>query len=153
MAKNGFSMSNRVATEELEAAKTLTVEDCGKVFTLAKNDGFTVTLPDPTIAEAGWNCKFIVDTAISSNEYIISSSATTDLMRGGVSVLNGGADSGDVEDTAFFAPNGTDHTAIKLNGTTKGGAGGDMVELTVLSGQYHINGILHGSGTLVTPFG
>ena len=30
MAKNGFSMSNRVAVEEVTGAKTLTANDCGK---------------------------------------------------------------------------------------------------------------------------
>ena len=37
MAKNGFSMSNRVAVEEVTAGstKTLTVDDCGKFFYIA----------------------------------------------------------------------------------------------------------------------
>ena len=102
MAKNGFSMSNRVATEELEAAKTLTVDDCGKVFTLAAASGFTVTLPSPQDAEDGWNCKFIVATAITSNSYIISGSSATDTLGGGAAIINGGV----VEDEAvFFIPN------------------------------------------------
>ena len=153
MAKNGFSMSNRVATEELDAAKTLTADDCGKVFTLAKNSGFTVTLPSPGAAGNGWNCKFIVDTAISSNQYIISSSATTDHIKGGVLLgqTAGSDDAATAVNTAFFAPNGTNHTAIKLD--VASGRTGGVVEAQVVANAWHLTGVLHASGTLETPFG
>ena len=46
MAKNGFSMSNRIAVEEITATKTLTVNDCGKHFSV---DTAAVTMPQQTV--------------------------------------------------------------------------------------------------------
>ena len=58
MAKNGFSMSNRVAVEQITASKTLTVDDCGKHFVVDSRGAaaLTITLPDGATAEDGWNC-------------------------------------------------------------------------------------------------
>ena len=53
MAKNGFSMSNRVATESVSDSTTLTVNDCGKVFVMASaSAAYTITLPTPEAAES-----------------------------------------------------------------------------------------------------
>ncbi len=80
MAKNGFSMSNRVATEEVNAAKTLTVNDCGKVFLLnaSASANFTITLPEVASAEAGWNASFIVSTSGSVAKQVTVSKASGD---------------------------------------------------------------------------
>ena len=61
MAKNGFSMSNRLAVETISADKTITQYDCGKVLIMGSaSAAYTVTLPTAAGAEAGWNCTFIV---------------------------------------------------------------------------------------------
>ena len=62
MAKNGFSMSNRVAVESVSAAKTLTADDCGKliVATATGSAAYQITLPTVASAEAGWNCEVVV---------------------------------------------------------------------------------------------
>lgn len=148
MAKNGFSMSNRVATEELEAAKTLTVDDCGKVFTLAAASGFTVTLPSPQDAGDGWNCKFIVATAITSNSYIISGSSATDALGGGAAVIS--SDGASADEALFFIP--SSDTALNLNGSTKGGKAGDVIDVVAVASQWQVTAVLHGSGTLANPW-
>ena len=62
MAKNGFSMSNRVAVESVSAAKTLTADDCGKLFvvTATGSAGYTLSLPAAAAAGEGWNASFNV---------------------------------------------------------------------------------------------
>lgn len=62
MAKNGFSMSNRVAVESVSAAKTLTADDCGKLFvvTATGSAGYTLSLPAAATAGEGWNASFNV---------------------------------------------------------------------------------------------
>jgi hypothetical protein len=47
--------------EAITAARTLTTNDSGKVFTLDSAGGaYTITLPTAALLVAGWNCKFIV---------------------------------------------------------------------------------------------
>lgn len=61
MAKNGFSMSNRVAVETILASTTLTKDDCGKVLIMGSaSAAYTVTLPGAADASAGWNATFII---------------------------------------------------------------------------------------------
>lgn len=60
MAKNGFSMSNRVAVESVSAAKTLTADDCGKLFVVncTGSAGYSLSLPSAASAGEGWNVSF-----------------------------------------------------------------------------------------------
>jgi len=62
MAKNGFSMSRRVAVESVSAAKTLTADDCGKLFVVTATGSATYALSLPAAAAAGegWNASFNV---------------------------------------------------------------------------------------------
>jgi len=64
MAKNGFSMSNRVAVEQITADKTLTVNDCGKTFivdSVTQGSAVDIVLPNRGKAEDGWNATFIME--------------------------------------------------------------------------------------------
>jgi hypothetical protein len=83
MAKNGFSMSNRVAVEQLTTAtKILTADDCGKVFVITSADAggvVTITMPDAAAADNGWNVELLFEsgsTAANQN-VVVSSSAGT----------------------------------------------------------------------------
>ena len=77
MAKNGFSMSNRVAVEEVTATKTLTVDDCGKHFSVDTAGGAIVaTLPALASAENGWNATFhVVSGSAARADFTVSSPA------------------------------------------------------------------------------
>ena len=64
MAKNGFSMSKRVAVEKITADKTLTVDDCGKVFivdTVTQGSAVDITMPNRADAQDGWNATFVME--------------------------------------------------------------------------------------------
>lgn len=88
MAKNGFSISNRLAFDEgIGEAKTLTVDDCGKRFEIT-NDSFTVTLPDPAEAGNGWNVRIYNG---GGNNYTISGSAAEQLFVVGMGPTDGTA--------------------------------------------------------------
>ena len=80
MAKNGFSMSNRVAVEEITATKTLTVDDCGKHFSVDTTAGaIVVTLPALAAAEDGWNASFHVVSGSSARHNFTVSSPAADV--------------------------------------------------------------------------
>ena len=60
MAKSGRAFADRKKIEALTADKTVEVADCGTVFTAdSSGTAFTVTLPSPSAAGAGWWCKVI----------------------------------------------------------------------------------------------
>ena len=84
MAKNGFSMSNRVAVEEITATKTLTVDDCGKHFSVDTAAGaIVVTLPAIAAAEDGWNASFhVVSGSAARANFTVSSPAADVNVRG-----------------------------------------------------------------------
>ena len=80
MAKNGFSMSNRIAVEEITATKTLTVNDCGKHFSVDTAGGaIVVTLPAIAAAEDGWNATFHVVSGSSTRANFTVSSPAADV--------------------------------------------------------------------------
>ena len=149
MAKNGYSMSNRVTVETLTAGKTLLPDDCGKTFILNNASGFTVELPSsPAIAGAGWNVTFLIGTDLTGgNLYLINATASADFFLGsltGVSTTAGKADS--------FPANGTDHNGLEINATTKGGHKGTRINFVSDGTSWHIDGVLVCTGTPASPF-
>ena len=81
MAKNGFSMSNRVAVEEVTAGseKTLTVNDCGKLLYVDQGSSITtINLPYTVDAEDGWNVTVVKIASGSSSANINISSSASD---------------------------------------------------------------------------
>ena len=82
MAKNGFSMSNRVAVEQLIADKTLTVDDCGKVFIVNSGPNgaaLDITMPANPAALDGWNVEFIIESGSKhSVNQVINWTGSTD---------------------------------------------------------------------------
>jgi len=117
--------------ESMDAATTLTSKDAGKVFMVthtggsaSSSGGYTITLPTPSNAGAGWTAKFIVNCAVGStlsdeaSEDVVLNDGQTDVM-----VVNyiDSADTGTASvvhdrqaDTVGF-----DHTSLK----------GDFIEM------------------------
>ena len=63
LEQNSGVSNFKVKVENVVAARTLTANDSGKVFTLDTSGGnFSVTLPAAADAGVGWNCKFILTT-------------------------------------------------------------------------------------------
>lgn len=146
MAKNGFSMSNRVAVQTVSGAgTTLTADDCGKTIILNRAAGTSVTLPSsPAVAGAGWNITVIVTAAVTSNAYEITAT-DGDYFQGGLIGVSSGAAA-----DAFIAGGSDD--AISMNGGTTGGLEGTRITVYSDGETWHVNGTLSCTGTPATPF-
>jgi hypothetical protein len=149
MAKNGYSMSNRVDIETLTADKTLTANDCGKTIILNSATGLTVTLPSsPAVAGAGWNVTFLIGTDLTGiNIYAIYGTGGTDFFIGSLQSI-----SQDVATSTSFPANGTSHNGLELNATTRGGHVGTRINFISDGTDWHISGVLDCTGTPDSPY-
>ena len=151
----GFISAGNANVVSLTADTTLTVADhAGKVLVCNDADGkFTLptivaTAPgrddDPNQTNnLGATFTFIVETAATDMDILTDG---TDKFVGGLYM---GKD--DVSGKTFIA--GASNDVITMNGTTKGGLAGSIVKCTAMaSAKYSVEGIILGSGTIVTPF-
>ena len=140
---NGFiSGSGSVVTLSSDTSLT-SGSHAGRVLLLDKADGLTVTLP--SASGSGNVYKFFVKETITSNNYVIQLSGS-DTMSGVAVVANDGGDSASIFEASSAG-------TITLDGSTKGGILGGMVELQDLySGKYLVK--IHQSATdaEATPF-
>ena len=129
-----FSGAQKVV-ESLTAAKTLTVADSGKIFTLNLAAGFDVALPALTAANiTGCVYEFIVETATSGGAYTITG-GTADKMSGRVVDSSGGNED---EEIAL--------TGDKVNLTDGNAKPGDRVTILCTSNGYHAYAITGATG-------
>ena len=137
MAKNGFSMSNRVAVEQITADKTLTVNDCGKTFivdSVTQGSAVDIVLPNRGTAEGGWNATFIMESGSGGG------AAAQNVVWSGSA-----GDSGGFPFTVLgqnLTNDGTDGTSdnaatVTVPGTTL--QNGDVVKITMASGALNGN--------------
>ena len=151
----GFISAGNANVVSLTADTTLTVADhAGKVLHCNDADGkFTLpsivaTAPgrddDPNqLNNLGATFTFVVVTAATDLDI---KSDGTDKFVGGVYIGKDNA-SGKV----FIS--GSSNDVLTMNGSTKGGLAGSIVRCTAIaSAKYAIEGIVLGSGTIVTPF-
>ena len=89
MSKIGRYSADRKKIEALTAAKTVTVADCGTIFTLGTAGGFAVTLPDAATCGKGWWCKFVVKVAPTTAYTIDASSGDGNNLHGLLTALSG----------------------------------------------------------------
>lgn len=129
-------------------ASTLTINrvtHSGKTIILDVASGTTVTLPAAT--GTGDVYRFVVTTAVTSNSDIIKVANATDIMAG-IAIL--GQDGGD---TLVLFETAADSDTITLNGSTKGGLKGDIVEVEdVKSGLWYVRVLAAATSTEATPF-
>tara|TARA_Y100000593_G_C4210512_1_gene286562 strand:+ start:225 stop:731 length:507 start_codon:yes stop_codon:yes gene_type:complete len=151
----GFISAGNANVVSLTADTSLTVADhAGKVLLCNDADGkFTLpsivaTAPgrddDPNqLNNLGASFTFVVVTAATDLDI---KSDGTDKFVGGVYVGKDNA-SGKV----FIS--GASNDVLTMNGSTKGGLAGSIVRCTAIaSAKYAVEGIVLGSGTIVTPF-
>ena len=151
----GFIGAGNANVVSLTADTSLTVADhAGKVLLCNDADGkFTLpsivaTAPgrddDPNqLNNLGASFFFVVETAATDMDILTDG---TDKFVGGVYVGKDNA-SGKV----FIS--GASNDVLTMNGSTKGGLAGTIVRCTAIaSAKYAIEGIVLGSGTIVTPF-
>ena len=152
----GFITAGVNSTVSLTADTTLTVDaHAGKILLCNDADGkftlpsiVTTTPSDPTdpnqLNNTGASFYFYIETAATDLDIKTDG---TDKFKGSVFVA---VDDG-VEKA--FVPS-ADNDFITLNGTTKGGIVGSVVQVTAIDAATYLvhNSLLIGSGTLVTPF-
>lgn len=124
----------RVMTETLDGDTVLHPdEDCGKTFFLDEATGCDVTLPAIDDAGAGWNCKFVVKTAPTSNGYVISEDTDEDTNK----IVTNGINELEVDDTED-GPSNTGHTTVTLVHNVA--VVGDHVEFLCDGTSWHCKG-------------
>ena len=163
MAKNGFSMSNRVVPEELSESKQLTAADCGKVFIVESTAAdMTLSLPSLASSENGWHITVQTVADPTNTKTVLITSEDASAVYGGVStsVISGAA--GDNPTSKYFkGAGGTSVTMV--SGTDAGGQGkgfmGSYMKFTAcvmdnFTNVWAVEGRLAVSGSdgMVTPF-
>lgn len=152
----GFISAGNAAVVSLTADTTLTVAaHSGKILLTNDEDGkFTLpsivaTAPsrddDPNQTNnLGATFTFVVVTAASDMDILTD---TTDKFVGGTYTgVNNATGKTFISDAA-------NNDVITMNGSTQGGLAGSIVRVTAIaSAKYAVEGIILGSGTLVTPF-
>ena len=82
----------KLKVETVNAAKTLTALDSGKVFMIQQDSVYEITLPLAATAGAGWNAKFILS-EVAANAVTIANNTSEDTIVGTVTGADGGAGS------------------------------------------------------------
>jgi hypothetical protein len=140
MAKLGRYSADRKKIEVLTAAKTVSVAECGTIFTLNLAGGFAATLPKVADAGNGWWCKFIVKAAPSGGSYTISGSlGEADTVFHGVSAFSSGS-AVNVPLTLADTTNGTGEGIVTItDGLAKQG---DQVEIVCDGSNYYVTAMM-----------
>ena len=152
---SGFITAGNTSVVSLTADTTLTVDShAGRILTCNDADGkFTLpsivtTAPsDPTdpnsLNNLGATYTFVVETAATD----------LDIKTDGTDKFVGAVYIGKSDATGKTFISGASNDVITLNGSTKGGVAGTIIRCTAIaSAKYAVEGIVIGSGTIVTPF-
>lgn len=145
----GLSQHRAYAQEVISgvgATRTLVARESGALCLNDRAAGIVWTLPPPVV---GMTFEFGTTVQRTSNSYKIITNASTVFLVG--AVMSGDATiatSGDI-----FTADGTTHVAITNDGDTKGGFVGENFKFRAISStQWLIQGLIIGTGTMVTPF-
>ena len=128
-----------------DATYTLTEAQSGTTLYINKDDGCDVTLPAAT---AGLRYRIVQQLDFSSDTITVTTASTADIYTGDLRNYKEGTG------LAIFKPNGSSNYIITLDGTTTGGVkGGGVIDLIAVSGsEWHVSGLVQGSGSVATPF-
>lgn len=135
MSKLGRYSADRKKVENITATKTVTVGDCGTLFTVVGDAAVTLTLPAIADAGNGWWCKVLKTGAASGGAAVnVTASAEAD---GTISMM--GIHVGD-------------NLAVSLAGSDLAIAdaanSGSQVELVCDGSNWHV--LAHASGSVIT---
>lgn len=152
---NGFISAGSGAVVSLTADTSLTVDDhAGKVLVCNDADG-KFTLPTINASSPSDSTDPNQLNNLGASFYFVIETAATDLdiKTDGTDKFVGGLYIGVNNATGKTFISGSSNDVITLNGTTKGGLAGSVVKVTAIANdKYAVEGIVLGSGTLVTPF-
>ncbi len=151
----GFISAGTSAFVSLTADTSLTVAShAGKVLTCNDADG-KFTLPSIVATTPSDSTDPNQLNNIGATFYFIVETAATDMdiLTDGTDKFVGGLYTGVTNATGKTFISGASNDVITMNGSTKGGLAGSIVKVTAMaSAKYAVEGIILGSGTLVTPF-
>jgi len=82
----------KLKVETINAAKTLTALDSGKVFMIQQDSAYEITLPLAATAGAGWHAKFVLS-EVAANAVTIANNTSEDTIVGTTVGADGGAGS------------------------------------------------------------
>jgi len=127
-------------------ARQLLASEAGALCLFDNAAGQIYTLPAPVV---GMEFHFLVTVDVTSNAYSLDTDAATTFLMGGIIMGDVTvATSGD-----YFEADGTSTVSCDAEGSTTGGLlGGEYRVICISSTQWGISGVMHGAGTLATPF-
>jgi hypothetical protein len=130
------------------ATRTLLPGESGALCLFDRAAGIVYTLPPLSTVDIGMQFEFLTTVTVTSNAAKTITSAATEFMVGGVSLVNNAATTGEA-----FSANGTTIRSLSSNGSTTGGVQGDRYRVTAISTTvWAVDGVLVQSGTAATPF-
>ena len=158
ISKNGFTSTGPGMTVSLTADTTLTVAaHAGRILLCNDADG-KFTLPSINVnangASAGDNDFNNLNNIGATFTFFVETAATDmDILTDGTDKFVGGLYIGKDNASGKVFISGASNDVVTFNGTTKGGLVGSVIRCTAMaSAKYNIEGIVLGSGTIVTPF-
>ena len=151
----GFISAGNANVVSLTADTTLTVDaHAGKILTCNDADG-KFTLPSIVATAPGRDDEPSQLNNLGAGFFFVVETAATDvdILTIGTDKFVGGLYTGKDDATGKTFISGASNDVITMNGSTKGGLAGSIVKVTC-SVQLNtlVEGIILGSGTIVTPF-
>ena len=131
LEQNSGASKLKLKVENVTAARTLTANDSGKIFTLDQDASFDITLPAAADAGAGWHAKFILTDAGSGTVKVIPDSSE-DTLIGMIAPADDGT-------AGASAESGVD----ELIWVASTAAPGDLAELMCDGSNYYVYGVMH----------
>ena len=151
----GFISAGNANVVSLTADTSLTVAShAGKILTCNDADG-KFTLPSIVATAPGRDDDPNQTNNLGATFFFVVETAAThmDILTDGTDKFVGGLYIGVSDATGKTFLSGGSNDVITMNGTTKGGLVGSIVQVTAMaSAKYAVQGIILGSGTIVTPF-
>ena len=151
----GFISAGNANVVSLTADTSLTVAaHAGKILTCNDADG-KFTLPSIVATAPGEdNDPNQTNNLGATFTFVVETAATDmDILTDGTDKFVGGLYTGVTNATGKTFISGASNDVITLNGSTKGGLAGSIIKVTAVgSAKYAVEGIILGSGTLVTSF-
>ena len=136
---------NTTFTVASHAGRILLCNDADGVFTLPS---IVVTEPDDK-TDPGQLCNL----GAQFTFVVVTAATDMDIVTDGTDKFVGGVYTGVNDATGKTFISGSSNDVITMNGSTKGGIAGSIVRCTAIaSAKYAVEGIILGSGTIVTPF-
>lgn len=151
----GFISAGNASVVSLTADTTLTVAShAGKILLTNDADGkFTLPSIVATAPSRDDDPNQTNNLGATFTFVVVTAATDMDILTDGTDKFVGGTYTGVNNATGKTFISGASNDVITMNGSTQGGLAGSIVRVTAIaSAKYAVEGIILGSGTLVTPF-